>query len=139
MITKAMCFVIGMITALALVVLFSGTAHAEPTSAHPLAYPLEDQRYCGAPPRNADGTIKRSAAVKAAFRKAHPCPSTGKTTGACPGQSIDHVIPLENGGCDSVTNMQWLPNAIKSCALSSGVPCKDRWERKIYADPFVMP
>lgn len=92
---------------------------------------LEELRYCGPPQRDASGAIVRSAAVVRAFRKAHPCPVTGKTDGACPGWSVDHVIPLDCGGCDSVWNAQWLPNTIKSCA---GTQCKDRWERKIYCN-----
>lgn len=91
--------------------------------------PLVDIRYCGTPARDATGEISRSASVIRAFRKQHPCPTTGKITGACAGWSIDHVVPLSCGGCDAVWNMQWLPNSIKSCA---GTTCKDRWERKVY-------
>ena len=54
-------------------------------------------------PRDAHGRIQRSARAKNEFRKAHPCPSTGKTSGACPG----HVKPLKRGGADSAGNMQW--------------------------------
>jgi len=89
-------------------------------------------RYCYAMdsvPRYEDGTIKRSSWVREKFRVSHPCPATGLTTGACPGWSVDHVIPLVCGGCDSVNNMQWLPNTIKSCA---GTECKDRWEQRVY-------
>lgn len=82
--------------------------------------------------RNADGTIHRSQSVLAAFKKAHPCPVTGLTTGACNGWAIDHVIPLAVCGRDALDNLQWLPDAIKSCA---GTQCKDRWERKIYSCP----
>lgn len=89
-----------------------------------------DSRYTGQPPvRNADGSIHRSAAAVAAFRKDHPCPSTGQTTGACPKWAIDHVVPLDCGGVDDERNMQWLPLTIKACA---GTQCKDRWERKVY-------
>jgi hypothetical protein len=41
------------------------------------------------------------------FQRQHPCPSTGRTTGACPGFVKDHVIPLACGGPDSVANLQW--------------------------------
>jgi hypothetical protein len=88
-----------------------------------------DPRFCGAPARNADGSIKRSTAAKAAFVRMHPCPANGQVTGACPGWSVDHVIPLACGGCDAPQNMQWLDNRIKSCA---GDACKDRWERRVY-------
>jgi hypothetical protein len=42
-----------------------------------------------------------------AFRKANPCPSTGKTTGPCPGWVVDHAWPLCAGGADDPSNMQW--------------------------------
>lgn len=96
-----------------------------------------DQKYCGQPKRNAAGEIVRSKAVKAAFRAEVACPSTGLFTGFCPGWSIDHVWSLASCGCDSVTNMQWLPNTIKSCA---GTQCKDRWELEVYkCRPEDMP
>lgn len=88
-----------------------------------------DPRYCGPPARTASGVIVRSAAVRAAFRRNVPCPSTGLTTGACPGWAMDHVWPLDACGCDSVGNLQWLPWSIKA---SSAPDAKDRWERKVY-------
>jgi len=94
------------------------------------AGPLDETRYCGAPKRDANGVIVRSSAVTAAFQRLHPCPSTNLKTGACPRWQKDHVLPLVNGGCDAVANMQWLPVEIKTCA---GVFCKDRWERAVYA------
>ena len=42
-----------------------------------------------------------------AFKKQSPCPSTGKTSGSCPGYVIDHVKPLKRGGADAPGNMQW--------------------------------
>jgi hypothetical protein len=90
---------------------------------------LDELRYCTTTPaRDSEGKIARSSAVLAAFRKVHPCPVTGKSSGPCPGWAIDHVIPLACGGCDAVANLQWLPNEIKSAKGSA----KDRWERKIY-------
>lgn len=94
--------------------------------------PTVEERYCSEPAqvqRNPDGKIARSRAVLAFFRARHPCPVTGKITGACAGWAVDHIVPLECGGCDSVNNMQWLPNAIKS---APGVLAKDRWEQKVY-------
>lgn len=96
------------------------------------AFGAEDARYCGTPVRDAAGVIARSEKVKLDFQKLYPCPATGRKTGACPGWAKDHVIPLDCGGCDSVTNLQWLKNSIKSCP---GTECKDRWERKIYCRP----
>lgn len=89
-----------------------------------------DCRYQGAPIRDSSGLIVRSNKVLSAFKKIHPCPATGLTTGSCTGWSIDHVISLDCGGIDAVYNLQWLPLDIKSCA---GIHCKDRFERKIYS------
>jgi len=36
----------------------------------------------------------RSASVKREFQLTQPCPSTGRTSGACPGYIKDHVKPL---------------------------------------------
>ena len=94
---------------------------------------LTETRYCGSPERTAYGVIKRSMAVTSAFQKIHPCPSTGLKTGNCPGWSINHTIPLACGGCDSVSNMDWMPNEIKSC---SEPWCRDRWERKVYDSTY---
>jgi 5-methylcytosine-specific restriction endonuclease McrA len=92
-----------------------------------------DPRICYASPsqipRDADGSIRRSSAARAAFMRMHPCPSSGLTRGACPGWQIDHVIPLACGGCDEPANMQWLPASIKSAARADA---KDRWERTVY-------
>lgn len=84
---------------------------------------LIETRYCG--------KTERDAKVVAAFRRIHACPSTGLKTGACPDWQVDHVIPRDNGGCHAVSNLQWLPVWLKTCA----VHCKDRWERSIYCKP----
>ena len=55
----------------------------------------------------AHGRSRRSAAAKAAFKRQNPCPSTGQSTGPCPGYVIDHVIALKRGGLDDPANMQW--------------------------------
>ncbi len=56
-------------------------------------------------------SIERSPAIKAEFRKANPCPATGRKTGACPGWEVDHRQALVCGGADTVDNLQWLPVA----------------------------
>ena len=94
----------------------------------------QELRYCGPPARNADGTIKRRSDVIAAFKRVHPCPVTGLTTGACTGWQIDHIIPLVCGGCDSVNNMQWLPLTLKTAPVTG----KDRFEQKIYCSPMII-
>ena len=57
--------------------------------------------------RDSHGRIKRSESAKNAFKHDHPCPSTGRNSGSCPGYVIDHVNPLECGGADAPGNMQW--------------------------------
>lgn len=51
--------------------------------------------------------IARSYQARRAFRQKNPCPSSGRTYGACPGWIIDHVVPLKRGGPDEPGNMQW--------------------------------
>ena len=115
---------------LASVTTYVSAQYLEPTE--PPVDPLKEYRQCGKPQRNKDGTIKRRSDVLTAYKKLHPCPVTGKTTGACPGWAINHVIPLAKGGCDSVVNLNWLPAQVKSC---SSPWCVDRWERTYYGNP----
>ena len=58
-------------------------------------------------PRDRHGRITCSAETKHACKKSHPCPSTGKPKGACPGYVIDHIQALKHGGRDAPDNMQW--------------------------------
>ena len=57
--------------------------------------------------RDSHGRIKRDPAARHSFMKSHPCPSTGKKSGSCPGYVVDHVTPLKRGGADDPSNMQW--------------------------------
>lgn len=50
---------------------------------------------------------ERSRTERRRFMRTHPCPSTGKTVGACPGYVVDHIIPLQCCGPDKASNMQW--------------------------------
>jgi hypothetical protein len=61
--------------------------------------------------RDSNGRIKRSKAARSAFMRQQPCPSTGKTSGSCPGYVVDHVRPLECRGADDPSNMQWQTTA----------------------------
>jgi hypothetical protein len=70
--------------------------------------------------RDSHGRIARDPHAKEAFRKSHPCPSTGKTYGACPGWVVDHIHALKHGGADDPSNMQWQTRA--------AAKEKDKWE-----------
>lgn len=61
--------------------------------------------------RDSHGKIARSREAKDAFKRQHPCPSTGRSSGACPGYVVDHVIALKRGGSDDPVNMQWQTTA----------------------------
>jgi Iron dependent repressor, N-terminal DNA binding domain len=59
-------------------------------------------------PLPAEMTAKehRSTLVRHEFQLTHPCPSTGLTTGRCPGYVKDYIVPPACGGPDAVSNMQ---------------------------------
>jgi hypothetical protein len=67
----------------------------------------------------------RSRGVTREFQREHPCPSTGRTRGACPGYRKDQIKPLACGGPDAVSNLQW--QTIRDARA------KDRWERQVCA------
>jgi hypothetical protein len=76
---------------------------------------------CATCTRTSKGKIQRSVTAKRAFQRSHPCPSTGKATGACKGYVVDHVKPLACGGADAPSNMQWQTKA--------AAKAKDKTER----------
>lgn len=82
----------------------SGAAGSHSRSSHNSAH--HESKAAGVP-RDSKGRIERSRAARADFQRTHPCPSTGKSSGACPGYVIDHVQPLKRGGADAPSNMQW--------------------------------
>ena len=88
-------------------------------SSHHASSSRSSRAYAGVR-RDSHGRIARDPHAKEAFRRTHPCPSTGKTYGACPGWVVDHVHALKHGGADDVSNMQWLTRA--------AAKAKDRWE-----------
>jgi len=70
--------------------------------------------------RDSRGRIARSEHAKSEFKQSQPCPSTGKSSGACPGYFIDHITPRKRGGADAPYNMQW--QTVEQART------KDRWE-----------
>ena len=83
-----------------------------------LADSTVDARFCGPPARNAEGVIIRSQKVLARFERLYPRPQDGRRW------YKDHVLPLSCGGCDTIINLQWLPEAQWRE--------KSAWERKVY-------
>lgn len=127
MAAKTVWFIMGLMLAFTAI---AASKYLQPVA--PATNPLLEYRQCGDPVRLADGTIRRRSDVLTAYKKFHPCPVTGLSTGTCPGWQMNHIIPLSSGGCDSVSNLMWLPNEVKTCANDY---CIDRWERKYYAVP----
>jgi hypothetical protein len=80
------------------------------TSGHTTSHSTTHSSHAGASPgvpRDSKGHIKRSSSARKEFEHSHPCPSTGKTSGSCPGYVVDHVQALKHGGADAPGNMQW--------------------------------
>jgi hypothetical protein len=73
--------------------------------------------------RSASSAAARLSSRRPAVAREHPCPSTGRTSGACPGYRKDHIKALACGGPDAVWNLQWQTVA--------DARAKDRWERKV--------
>ena len=69
----------------------------------------------------------RSREVPRGFQKTHPCPSTGATSGACPGHVRDHIVPLCAGCADATWNMQWQTiEAGKAKEVTERQACRQR-------------
>lgn len=81
-------------------------------------------RRCTSCVRDKHGHIKRSNAATSSFKKQHPCPATGKSAGRCPGYVIDHVKPLECGGTDAPSNMQWQTSAAAKAKDRTEAQCR---------------
>ena len=73
-------------------------------------------------PSVSNAEYHRSQKAKAIFKYSHPCPSTGRNKGSCPGYIIDHIKALACGGADTPENMQWQTKSVAKA--------KDKWERK---------
>jgi len=90
------------------------------SSHHSSTHSSHHSRAASGVKRDAHGRIARDPHAKESFRRAHPCPATGKTYGACPGWVVDHIHALKHGGADDPSNMQWQTRA--------AAKEKDKWE-----------
>jgi hypothetical protein len=88
----------------------SSSGHSHSSTSHSHTGHRSSKKAVGVP-RNSHGKIARSRTARAVFMHSHPCPSTGKSSGACPGYVVDHVTPLKRGGADAPSNMQWQTKA----------------------------
>ena len=87
--------------------------HAKQSAAHSGKPPSgqHTSKYAQGVQRDSSGKIARIPKAKSDFQKQNPCPSTGKSSGSCPGYVTDHVTPLKRGGADAPNNMQWQTTA----------------------------
>jgi hypothetical protein len=85
-----------------------------------LGFGVRDRVTSSSDYRTSHGQTKRDRAQRHAFMPSHPCPSTGKTSGSCPGYVVDHVTALKRGGEDAPSNMEWQTQA--------DAMAKDKWE-----------
>lgn len=63
-----------------------------------------------APPYPTKEEVAQKSDPQSDFRQVQPCPSTGRSTGSCPGWKITYIKPLECRGKDEPANMRWRPN-----------------------------
>lgn len=94
---------------LILLLLAMQTFAAKPS--HSKSAARSSTKRCQSCARDKSGRIQRSSTAKHEFQREHACPSTGKTSGACPGYVIDHKQALKHGGKDSSANMHWQTTA----------------------------
>ena len=71
---------------------------------------------------DAEAKTHRSASTVRQFKKLHPCPSTHRTYGPCPGYVADHRVSLCEGGPDVPGNLRWQEYKVSKQ--------KDKWECK---------
>jgi len=102
-------------------IVLANAQHSAHSSSHSTRHSYRSRSsYCTTCARDSHGRIRRNPEARREFMKQHPCPSTGKTSGRCPGYVVDHVQALKHGGADAPSNMQWQTKA--------AAKAKDKWE-----------
>ena len=97
---------------------YSSGSHSYRSSSHGTS--SHSSRSSGSTHRSSHGKYRRDPEQRARFMRQYPCPSTGRTSGACKGYVVDHVVPLKRGGADAPSNMQW--------QTTQAAKAKDKWE-----------
>ncbi len=100
------------------------TSHSRSSSHHSSGTSHHSSHRATGEPRDRHGRIRRSRVARSSFEHSHPCPATGKSYGRCPGYVVDHVRPLECGGPDSPTNMQWQTAAAAHAKDKTETSCR---------------
>jgi hypothetical protein len=82
--------------------------YVEPHYRNPPGFGSSGSQGTTAPPRSHSSVAStRDPEERRAFVRTHPCPSTGTTSGSCPGYVVGYVVPLKHGGADEPYNMRW--------------------------------
>jgi len=102
----------------------SGSSHKSSSSKSYRSGHLYTHHKASGVERDSRGHIKRDPEQRRAFMRTHPCPSTGKTHGACPGYQVDHRQALACGGADDPSNMQWLTVEEHHAKHAHGAGCE---------------
>jgi outer membrane biosynthesis protein TonB len=98
------------------------TKSKTPAAKAPATQPAPKPAMAPEPEDGPPASPARPSSAKENFRKAYPCPSTGRSSGSCPGYDVEHMNPPACGGADSPGNMQWVP---ASATRKKGAPeCK---------------
>ncbi|MFC5488457.1 hypothetical protein [Dokdonella soli] len=71
----------------------------------------------------------RDSRARHEFERLHPCPSTGRCAGQCPGYIIDHRIALCVGGSDTPDNLRW--QTFDASRAKDAWECRKGWPAKL--------
>jgi hypothetical protein len=58
--------------------------------------------------RSGSGFRELERQLRYSYQRTHPCPSTGKTYGWCPGYVVGYIVLPKHGGTYQQLNMRWM-------------------------------